>query len=340
MPYRDSGRNRWRAVARVDGKRVTRLFDTKKAAIQWENDCKRGLDQRGTPLIDRLVAYLDFAENEFTEHTYKRKRRILRRFRLAAGTEVMMEDIDRGAIHDHLMAVLQDQTAHVANEHRKHIKAFFRWCEETYGDANPASAIKKFRAEPVELRTPTIEEVDAILAAASGDTLVWLQCYLYTGGREQEINRLKWEDVDFAGERIRLWSRKTKSRNFEPRWIHLSPTLAASLAWWKRQPQAGAVHVFENRDGQPYRERQEKLKRACEAAGVEKFTFHPMRRFVGSYLAKDGASMREIQHVLGHASLAHTERYVKGLDVDVTGAILRLERKKDTPEDTQGPVIQ
>ena len=46
-----------------------------------------------------------------------------------------------------------------------------------------------------------------------------------------------------------------------------------------------------------------------KAAQIEDFKFHDLRHTTASYLAMNGASMREIADVLGHKTMAMVKRY-------------------------------
>lgn len=344
MPYKEPGKKgKWRAVVMVDGKRLpTRLCNSRKEAKAWEDALRESESQTGTDLLDTANKYLDYSENEYIPATFRLKKGILKKFIAFLPKDTTIEDITRAQCQEYLLEVLRLKGPGQSNDSRKHIGAFLRWARGTYGTPNPMDSIKALKAPGKVLPTPTEEDVSAVLEASRGEETVFLHCYLYTAAREQEINHLAWDDVDFEGGRIRLWSRKSRSRQYLPRWISMAPTLARSLNWWKENTSTpAAATVFANNQetaskGKTYVCRRKFLTAICKRAGVEPFSFHPIRRFVGSFLAKDGVPMREIQHVLGHATLAHTEKYVKGLDVDTGNAIDRLE-KHLTRELTHNP---
>ena len=62
-----------------------------------------------------------------------------------------------------------------------------------------------------------------------------------------------------------------------------------------------------------------------------------MRRYVGSILAKEGVPMQVIQGVLRHKTLAHTERYVRGLGIDMSKAVQQLEDRLAGESPTKVP---
>ena len=51
------------------------------------------------------------------------------------------------------------------------------------------------------------------------------------------------------------------------------------------------------------------LNAALKRAGIENFRFHDLRHTFASHLAMRGATMREIQELLGHKNIKMTNRY-------------------------------
>jgi len=68
-----------------------------------------------------------------------------------------------------------------------------------------------------------------------------------------------------------------------------------------------------------------------------RFGFNSMRSYVGSILAKSGVSMKVIQRILHHKSLAHTEKNVRGLGVDMSSTISTIEQSIVLDAPTQAP---
>ena len=333
MPYKDRGR--WRTDIRINGKRLPSIsFKTKREAKEWEEEQRRlsKKDCHAMALSELVVKYLDYSELQFMNETYKLKKRIFTRLLGGINGNIRVTQMTRAMMTEYLIDQANDRSPSKANEDLKHIKAMFNWALRTYDiQYNPVAGIEKFKADKKELYTPPESDVIKMITTATGEGKVFLDCYLFTGAREQEVNRMRWKDIDFEQGRLCLWSRKTKSRILEPQWIDLAPQLAESLLWWKEHRPYESDHVFVNNQkgnkcrGNPYTNRNKLLEQLCKQAGVKKFGFHCMRRYVGSILAKKGVPMKTIQGILRHKSLAYTENYVRGLGVDMSEAIETLQ---------------
>lgn len=343
MPYRDRGL--WRAVVKIEGKRISAGFPTRAEAVAWEVEQKRLARQRttsgGAGLYELAARYLEHAEREFQPKVTGKKKSTLKRFLAHAGADMALTDITPAIILDYLHAQRRSRTAAACNEDRSHLRAMWYYGRIAFDlDRNPAAMVPPFKADRRQLYTPPEEDVQAVLAAAQGEALVWLRCYLLTGAREQEVNRLRWEHVDFEHGRIGFMSKKIRSVRQELQYIPMASLLSESLKSWRKIGPRGSEWVFPSpRTGNACHQRDRLLRRACERAGVRPFGFHSMRRYVGSILAKSGEPMRTIQAILRHRSLAHTERYIRGLGIDTAGAMGRLESLVEPESTTAGTTV-
>ena len=80
--------------------------------------------------------------------------------------------------------------------------------------------------------------------------------------------------------------------------------------------------LFVNRDGvRCHAERLSRgLKRLAARAGVEGLTLHRFRHTCASDLLEAGASVAEVQEVLGHRTISTTMRYLQVADPQLHGA--------------------
>ena len=123
---------------------------------------------------------------------------------------------------------------------------------------------------------------------------------LFTGLRRGEALGLTWDRVDRARGVIRLEVTKSGHRREVP----LSANADAVLA--RRWEEGATGYVFGTRNWNAYRSAWEV---AVKAAKLDDFKFHDLRHTFASWLVQRGRSLKEVQELLGHRSMAMTMRY-------------------------------
>jgi integrase len=143
-----------------------------------------------------------------------------------------------------------------------------------------------------------------------------------TGLRQSELLGLRWRDVDWAAQRIRVrntfvrgeHSTDGKSDLSTRRSVPMTDRLAGELdRWSKRTVFAGDDDlVFAHpHTGNPVDRTKvsKRFKRACQVAGVRPVRFHDLRHTFATRLAARGQPLRTIQEFLGHADSKTTQIY-------------------------------
>ena len=143
-----------------------------------------------------------------------------------------------------------------------------------------------------------------------------------TGLRQSELLGLRWRDVDWSAQRIRVrntfvrgeHSTDGKSDLSTRRSVPMASRLARELDGWSRRTDYRGDDdlVFAHpQTGNPI-DRTKVTKRfqaACVAAGVRTVTFHDLRHTFATRLAAHGEPLRAIQEFLGHADSKTTQIY-------------------------------
>ena len=148
----------------------------------------------------------------------------------------------------------------------------------------------------------------AVLAAADQDYNVYasqaIKLLILTGVRREEAMQARWESVDL--EKGFLYLPKTKSGR--SRYVTLNDAAKAVLENLPRI--VGSPWVFPGKDSsKPICNPVKAFHRILEAAGVEKCRIHDCRHSFASMLVNQGASLYQVQQLLGHASVSTTQRY-------------------------------
>jgi len=139
---------------------------------------------------------------------------------------------------------------------------------------------------------------------------------LYTGMRRGEIANLKWNDIDFkrnliriSGTKDRFGERATKSKKI--RFVPMHSLLHERLLKvFKSSP--SSVYVVTNKKGNPvnpnhaYRD----FKKDQKEAGIQNIIrFHDMRHTFASQFIMNGGGVFVLQKILGHSKVEETMRY-------------------------------
>lgn len=170
------------------------------------------------------------------------------------------------------------------------------------------------REAPGRTRYLSVEEEAALLTEASEPVRSAIVLSIDTGLREQELLSLKWEQVDFRNGTIRTG---TKTKSGRERYVPLSQRSAQIL---ERQPRHFiSPFVLYHPDGKRFARLNQGFEGAVRRAGLKDVRWHDLRRTAGCrWLQLDGRSMQEVSAMLGHSSVAVTEKSYAFLDLEKT----------------------
>jgi integrase/recombinase XerC len=279
------------------------------------------------PAVEAFGAALKKASRaaENTVVSYRRDLLAFRTFLLERAAIVgrQVDEIDLEQITaDHIRSYLAElmKTAKRATVQRRlsAIKAFFRYRETTIGEPSPARSI---RSPKNERRLPSILQPDEVRrlievapddtsTAAARDRAIFETLYS-TGLRVSELVGLNWRDIDEELGMVMVRSGKGNKDRLVPVG---EPALDALKAWRRAMPIAwepnGPVIVNLRGGRLTTRSVEMILKQRIEAAAVSAgITPHGLRHCFATHMLGNGADLRSIQEMLGHASLATTQRY-------------------------------
>jgi integrase/recombinase XerC len=263
-----------------------------------------------------------------TVSNYRRDLCDFRRFLLERGTapDSGGEEIPPDAITtDHIRSYLSEamRTLSRATVQRRlfAIKAFFRWRETMASPASPASPARALRSPRTQRRLPAIlpeDDVRRLIEADSEDggpaalrDRAILETLYSSGLRVSELVGLNWRDLDDEVGMVLVRSGKGNKDRMVPIG---EPALDALKAWRRAMPKAWELDgpVITNLRGGRLTTRavENILAQRIVAAGLgSSITPHGLRHCFATHMLNAGADLRSIQEMLGHASLATTQRY-------------------------------
>ena len=135
---------------------------------------------------------------------------------------------------------------------------------------------------------------------------------LLTGARKSNVLSMRWSEIDFKEVTWKIPGTKTKNGDIQT--IPLNEPALEVLASRRKETSSFFVFPGSGRTGH-FQEPKKAWARVCKAAGIEGAHIHDLRRTMGSWQAKTGASIPIIGKSLGHRSQKTTEVYAR-LDLD------------------------
>lgn len=330
MPYKDQN-GQWVGQVRRNGtKRKKKGFLTKKEALQWEADWKRRPEDDWHEKTDTMCLgdwsndYLDFARDRFCVKTYREKRALFRNFFKVV--DPSQSTLTLRQVLAYLQTQNRERSGYAANKDRKNLVAAWNWGIKYLGLASPNPClVDRFPEERRPRYIPPEKDFWTVYECTEGQDRVMLLTYLHLAARRTEIFRLRWEDVDFIGQQIRLATRKRRDGSLEYDWLPMTDELHQTLIAHRQEN--SSEWVFPNPvTGAAYFERKRWMRGLCKKAGVKPFGLHAIRYLTASILAEAGEPVRRIQVILRHKKLSTTERYLHQL-VDLKSSLKILEKR-------------
>lgn len=199
----------------------------------------------------------------------------------------------------------------------KAVKALFRDAKRSnLIERNPWAAltIRKGRGRKDEV-PPTVEQLKLAIQKArelnprTPAVPAMIQFAAYSGLRLGELMALRWEDVDFESQSLRVVRqiRRTVDGSYaEPkhgakRNIVLTPQAAAAIRELPRSVDGFVFHTAQGRLFMPRTWAWYWYPVRAAVPGMERTAFHMLRHFYGSLLGNQpGVTPRDIAHQLGH----------------------------------------
>ncbi len=185
------------------------------------------------------------------------------------------------------------------------------------------------------------EEIDALVRAAASDqdAAIYTTAAM-TGLRRGELIALRWRDVDFPGQAIRVRANYSFGQLVTPksgkvRTVPMVPEVAQALA---RLGQRGHF----TGDGDPVfvgiagghldaSALRRRYQAAAGQAGLRALPFHSLRHYFGS-MAVNRVSLVQVQAWMGHSHIQTTARYLHAKSQASDAAVLAGAFERSNPE--------
>lgn len=189
-------------------------------------------------------------------------------------------------------------------------------------EKSPAAGLDKFKEPPHRERYLTKEELPRFLTALDGldDRLsvAAIKLLLFTGCRRNEVLSLTWNQVRLEEGRLFL----PVTKNGRSRSVLLNARardVLLGLAAVREQSVRTRLSEFVfpsrsgTRKGHLY-DLRKPFEQACGRSGIEGLRIHDLRHSFATIAIQGGASLYDVQKLLGHSDIAMTQRYAHMVD--------------------------
>jgi integrase len=171
-------------------------------------------------------------------------------------------------------------------------------------DQSPMRRLKFLKENNARLRYLSLGECDRLIAGCLAPHLrAIVTVALHTGMRSGEIRNLNWRDLDFDSGFLII----RDSKNGEPRHVPMDSTVVQLCRNYPRTP--GSDFVFTNAAGGRLGWLQHGFRKALLRAGLSDLHFHDLRHTFASQWTMAGGELYSLKDILGHKTIAMTQRY-------------------------------
>lgn len=264
-------------------------------------------------LSEFVAELLAFADATYSPKTTDIYRRVFGIFQKQTG-DLKLQNVTARHIDQFKASRLGDKLKAVSvNIELRALKAAFnvakRWKLIAENPCAEVAQIPTPDEPPVFFNTLEFEK---LLATIAQDWLREMVVFaVLTGLRRGELCNLQWEDVDLKTKVVHIRSSATfKTKQGKRRVVALNNTAFLLLQSRKHQSPSGYVfmlNVRKIRDEHAGR----LFKRAVRAAKLsdQRLHFHSLRHTFASWLVQNGASLYQVQKLLGHSDPRVTQVY-------------------------------
>jgi len=325
-------------------------YVTKRLAEAWLRDvldqARRGslpgMVRTGATFADAAAEFLRYAadERDCKPSTLRDYRSIVEAHLVPRFGAERIEDITPAMIEAWRASFGPHLAARTKNKWLVVLHGIFRRAQTVWKlPINPAAGIEKHRQRSsgdIDVFSP--EEVLALVRAAGDaqDAAIYLTA-AFTGLRRGELLALRWRDVDFVGQAIRVRAsyaggQVTSPKSGKVRSVPMAPDVATALAglgqrerWIGDDDLVFVGTVGGHVDGSALRRR---YVDSLQRGGLRPLRFHDLRHTFGTRMIAK-ADIRRVQEWMGHADVQTTMKYLhyapRDDDAALVAAVFRTQ---------------
>jgi integrase/recombinase XerC len=274
-------------------------------------------------LIHQFIHYLS-AEKNASPHTCRAYEGDLEEFEnflkssgmsLSTAQDIEMGKVDRLAIRRYLSFLHRRNKKSSIARKISTLRSFFKYLvREQLATSNPAKSVSTPKVEKPLPTTLTVDEAFRLMETPAGNKglrdRAILELLYSSGIRVGELVGLNLNQLD-----LDLGIVKVMGKGRKERIVPVGSKAVEALKTYleKRGSLSGEIPLFVNSRGERLTARSvgRLIKKYTKRSGIfRKISPHTLRHTFATHLLDAGADIREIQEMLGHASLSTTQRYI------------------------------
>jgi len=245
------------------------------------------------------------------------------------GRRLSVAEVDSRVIEDYLAFLVATGRRPTSNARAfSAIRGLHRFCVDERGAArDPTEGVAGPRLPQPIPKALTVEEIERLLAAVVGDEprarrdRAILELLYATGMRISELSGLRLADVDLSKSMAIVFGKGSKER-VVPFGRHASEAVRAWLSSggrpamapvrWARRADEEALFISTRGRRLSRQGVWIVVRAAADRSGLgAKVTPHVLRHSCATHLLENGADIRVVQELLGHAAITTTQVYTK-----------------------------
>jgi integrase len=193
---------------------------------------------------------------------------------------------------------------------------------------NPASRIKLRKGQAIKkprmLTKPERERLGSALSGRNDRLSVMVQLAMNTGLRRNELFSLRWKDIYFGPNPSVIIDKSGNYQNKNRR-IPLNKAATTALTKWKSVRRSRAYLVFPGPSGGQLKSVNTAGKRLMRQARIRNFSLNDCRDDFAVRLVRSGVPLTQVRDLLGHSTVALTERFATFTPGRLVDAVARLD---------------
>jgi integrase len=318
---------------------VMSLIEARQRSTELKAQIQRGIDpQEEKQQLSQIPTFKEFVLDSYLPWAYSNKisadsdESKIRIHLLPVFGNVRIDQITTQSLQRYIDQLKLTHTPATCNRHLSLLSRLLKMAVQFGSIAkNPAIGIRKAQENNERHRFLSGDEISRFLESLAKDenpvAAAFLEFLLYTGVRRSEALNAKWENVDMFK---KVWF-IPRTKNGKHRHVILNPKALELLKRLRQQP--NNPYLFPGKlEGKPLNNPQKCFIRTLERAGIKDFRIHDLRHTHASIAINNGASLYEVQHLLGHSQTKTTSRYAHLADDT-------LRRVSDSVSSAIGKVI-